>query len=398
MAAFFRLKTFASMRSHSYINSAKTILQDYDGRLPFAAWIKQFFKAHKKYGSKDRREITHLCYSYFRLGTAFETEPVEERMLLGVFLSSLENSFVLNELKPEWNKEIHRPLTEKLHLLNAEKEADQLFPFASELSEEIDQKQFAISFLLQPLLYLRIRPGNKDKVLHKLQQAQIHFEEVRADCIALANSSKTDEVLELNREAVVQDVNSQSVLDLLPAALKDQKKIEAWDCCAASGGKSILLHDRFPNAALTVSDVRETILRNLKKRFEQAGIRNYKSFTFDLAHSPLTLPHSPFDLVICDAPCSGSGTWSRTPEQLKFFKKEKIDQYAQLQKSIALHASKSVKPKGYFLYITCSVFKKENEEVVAFLKDKTTLQLVSAKYFVGYDRRADTLFAALFTL
>ncbi len=98
------------MRSHSYINSAKTILQDYDGSLPFAAWIKQFFKAHKKYGSKDRREITHLCYSYFRLGNAFETEPAEERMLLGVFLSSSENNFILSELKPDWNQEIHRPL------------------------------------------------------------------------------------------------------------------------------------------------------------------------------------------------------------------------------------------------------------------------------------------------
>ncbi|HYK56845.1 MAG TPA: Fmu (Sun) domain-containing protein, partial [Flavisolibacter sp.] len=108
--------------------------------------------------------------------------------------------------------------------------------------------------------------------------------------------------------------------------------------------------------------------------------------------------HSPFDLVICDAPCSGSGTWSRTPEQLKFFKKEKIEQYAQLQKSIALNAAKSVKLQGYFLYITCSVFKKENEEVVAFIKANTPLQLVSSKYFMGYDRRADTLFAALFRL
>lgn len=386
------------MRSHSYINSAKTILQDYDGTLPFAAWIKQFFKAHKKYGSKDRREITHLCYSYFRLGSAFEMEPAEERMLLGVFLSSSENSFVLSELKPDWNQGIHRPLTEKIHLLKAEKEVERLFPFANEISEEIDQKQFAGSFLQQPLLYLRIRPGNKDKVLNKLRHAQINFDEVSADCIALANSSKTDEVLELNKEAVVQDVNSQSVLDLLPAALKEHKKIEVWDCCAASGGKSILLHDRFPAVSLTVSDVRESILRNLKKRFEQAGIRNYRSFTFDLAHSPLTLPHPPFDIIICDAPCSGSGTWSRTPEQLWFFKKEKIDQYAQLQKSISLNAVKSVKPNGYFLYITCSVFKKENEEVVAFIKQNTPLQLLSSQYFVGYDRRADTLFAALFKL
>jgi 16S rRNA (cytosine967-C5)-methyltransferase len=63
-----------------------------------------------------------------------------------------------------------------------------------------------------------------------------------------------------------------------------------------------------------------------------------------------------------------------------------------------LNASKSVKKEGYFLYITCSVFEKENEGVVNFLKDHTSLQLVTQQYFTGYDKRADTLYAALFTL
>jgi 16S rRNA (cytosine967-C5)-methyltransferase len=384
------------MRSHSYINSAKAILEDYDGSIPFAAWIKQFFKANKKYGSKDRREVTHLCYSYFRLGKAFEKESVEERILMGVFISSSENNFVLSELKPEWNKKIHLTLTEKIHHLNAQNEIKHLFPFTGELSKEIDEHLFQTSFLIQPLLYLRIRPGKKNRVIDKLQKAGVDFETAANDCLALINSSKVDEVIELNAEAVVQDMNSQRVLELLPDEFKSRNKIKAWDCCAASGGKSILLHDHFPQTNLTVSDVRESILRNLKKRFEQAGINHYKSFVADLTTLSLTTRYSLFDLVICDAPCSGSGTWSRTPEQLCFFKKGKIDQYAQLQKSIATQASKSVKEKGYFLYITCSVFEKENEEVVAFIQDNTSLEFVSSHYFIGYDKRADTLFAALF--
>jgi 16S rRNA (cytosine967-C5)-methyltransferase len=43
---------------------------------------------------------------------------------------------------------------------------------------------------------------------------------------------------------------------------------------------------------------------------------------------------SNFELIICDAPCTGSGTWSRTPEQLYFFDEKKIEQYALLQKKI----------------------------------------------------------------
>ena len=105
-----------------------------------------------------------------------------------------------------------------------------------------------------------------------------------------------------------------------------------------------------------------------------------------------------FDLIICDAPCSGSGTWSRTPEQLYFFDEKKIDQYAALQKKIVTNAVKSLKKDGFFLYITCSVFKKENEEVVQFLENKLFLHLIHAEYLEGYRQKADTLFSALFTL
>jgi 16S rRNA (cytosine967-C5)-methyltransferase len=55
-----------------------------------------------------------------------------------------------------------------------------------------------------------------------------------------------------------------------------------------------------------------------------------------------------------------------------------------------------VKPGGRFLYITCSVFRKENEEVVEHLKGHAGLQLEEMKYLEGYGERADTLFAARF--
>jgi len=52
---------------------------------------------------------------------------------------------------------------------------------------------------------------------------------------------------------------------------------------------------------------------------------------------------------------------------------------------------------GYFLYITCSVFESENEQAVKHLTEKHKLQLLEMKYYKGYDQKADTLFAALFT-
>ena len=148
---------------------------------------------------------------------------------------------------------------------------------------------------------------------------------------------------------------------------------------------------------MTATDVRESILNNLRSRFRQAGINQYNSYVADISTSGFK-PASTYDVVLCDAPCSGSGTWSRTPEQMYFFQEEKIHYYADLQKRIALNASQAVKAGGYFIYITCSVFKEENEEVVDFLMKERGLQLLQATYLKGYHQKADTLFSAVFKL
>jgi 16S rRNA (cytosine967-C5)-methyltransferase len=382
------------MRSHAHINTAVNIIASYDGSLPLGAWLKQYFREQKKFGSTDRRQISHLCYCYYRLGNAFNQLDTEEKILTGIFLCSTLSNKALEELRPEWNEAVTRTPEEKLSLINAAAEAQHIFPFTTELSPEIDATDFQRSFLMQPDLFLRLRPGKKEQVLNKLRAAGTSFEEISADCLALPNGSKTDDIIILDEEAVVQDLNSQKVVQPVIERIASDTPINIWDCCAASGGKSILFHDHFPNARLTVSDIRETILINLRKRFLRAGIKSYAQFIVDLAAGKSIRGN--FDLVVCDAPCSGSGTWGRTPEQLQFFKEEGIERYARLQKKIAVQAARNVKNKGYFLYITCSVFRKENEDVAAFIEQQASLKLQFMNYFKGYNSRSDTLFVALF--
>jgi 16S rRNA (cytosine967-C5)-methyltransferase len=382
------------MYSYSYLNTAKSIISAYKGDVPFAAWLKEFFKKDKKFGSRDRKQIGHLCYCYFRAARALSHLNLEQQIIWSLFLCSSEQNKLLEGLSKELNGIVQLLLDEKItKAKEVGFDLQHIFPWQAELSDEISHSDFCKSFLVQPDLFLRIRPGKEQRVSAALQFASISFQSEGPSCIRLSNTTKVDEVITLDKDAVVQDLNSQKTLDKLDELISKEKKIKAWDCCAASGGKSLLFHDLFPNATILATDIRSSILHNLQKRFGRAGIKDYRSQVHDVSQHLLK---ENFDVVICDAPCSGSGTWSRTPEQLIFFKEDKIDYYSNLQKKIALNASKSVKQGGYFVYITCSVFKKENEEVVSFIQQQTGLKHIESRYLKGYHQKADTLFTALF--
>jgi 16S rRNA (cytosine967-C5)-methyltransferase len=225
------------------------------------------------------------------------------------------------------------------------------------------------------------------------------FRTVSEDCLALPAGSKIEQAVALNYEAVIQDLNSQRTAEFFKPAIYSSPMplISAWDCCAGSGGKSIMLYDLHKQLDLTVSDVRESIISNLKRRFQEAEINNYHSIVADVAASSLKLPaRSKFDLVICDAPCTGSGTWSRTPEQAYYFDVNKIEEYGSRQKRIVANTIPHLGPGSHFIYITCSVFKKENEEVADFIQQKFQLEMIRAEVLKGYNKKADTMFAALF--
>jgi len=383
-------------RYHSYLNSAVQILQSYRGDEPFASYLKKFFSANKKFGSKDRKQVSNLCYCFFRLGKAIMNVSLEEKILTALFLCSNQPNEILEDLKPEWNKQIGLSGEEKLLILNYSLLISDLFPWKNELSNGIDFEKFSKSFFIQPDLFLRLRPGKEEAVKQKLKHAGIQFEILSDNCLALTNASKIDGIIELDKEAVIQDYNSQQTGEFIkPEILHRTSEFSLWDCCAGSGGKSILAYDINPKIELTVSDSRESILSNLKKRFENAGIKRYKNFEANLS-SKLPIPNSHFNLILCDAPCTGSGTWSRTPEQLYFFKESKIEEYASLQKKIVTNVIPHLQPGGFFIYITCSVFRKENEEVVDFIKEKFDLNLMQMEVLKGYDKKADSMFIAVF--
>ena len=383
-------------RYYSYLNTAENILQQYRGAEPFATFIKKFFAGEKKYGSGDRKMISHLCYSYFRTAALFPELKIQEQMVHGLFLCSVQPSPVISLVHPEWMEMITKTTAEKLEFLSVKKNLSAIFPFSSECSPEIDVDAFALSHLSQPDLFIRIRPGFEKLVREKLEKAGIVYRHINESAIAIANGAKLEDCLQPDREAVIQDLSSQRVGDLMRTnKLSPDSPVRIWDCCAASGGKSIMAVDILNSHLLTVSDIRESILANLAKRFQAAGIKRYHSFLADLTGNE-NLPDEQFDLVIADVPCTGSGTWGRTPEQLVYFVQTEISGYADRQQKIVMNAAKKLANGGYLLYITCSVFKKENEEMAAFIQRETGMELITSQLLRGYTEKADTMYAAMF--
>ncbi|MBI1418261.1 MAG: RsmB/NOP family class I SAM-dependent RNA methyltransferase [Limimaricola sp.] len=156
-------------------------------------------------------------------------------------------------------------------------------------------------------------------------------------------------------EIEVQDAASQAVVAALPLPLGAR----VLDYCAGAGGKALALAAR--GAKVTAHDVAPARMADLPKRATRAGV-----------HIPLSttaaLRGQSFDLVFCDAPCSGSGTWRRDPEAKWRLTPDALAELVRTQAEVLDAAAPLVAPAGSLAYVTCSVLAEEDEmQVAAFL-------------------------------
>ena len=390
------------MKFDNQLRYAVQIIDTYQGETPLHTWLKDFFRVHPQMGSRDRRIVSTMVYGYYRIGHAIKTHSPEKRIIAGLFLCQDQPLELLGYFNPGLNEQVNLPLTEKIACYQATPDGagfrpEDIFPWKDELSPGIDHEAFCLSFLRQPDLFLRIRPGQETGVREKLALASIAMAAptfLPPATLRLPNGFKVEDYFTPDREIVVQDYSSQRVAEFFRLPIPPEY---FWDACAASGGKSILAHDLYPKMEIFVSDIRDTILRNLRSRFKTAEIKKYHAFLVDLARQTPPASAAGADLILVDAPCTGSGTWGRTPEDAWFFNPEKIRRYSEVQKSILSNIAPQLSPDASLVYCTCSVFKKENEEMAAFIRDTLGLREQARENLKGYDLRADTLFAARYT-
>ena len=156
------------------------------------------------------------------------------------------------------------------------------------------------------------------------------------------------------------DDGSRLVAELASAAHPIPTRI--WDTCAAPGGKTLILAARHPAAHLLATDANPRRLQALTARLEAAAPQT-KTLHADATALPET--EGLFDLILCDVPCSGTGTLSRNPEIRQRLQPSDLARQATRQREILTAALTRLAPGGHLLYSTCSLEPEENEQVVA---------------------------------
>ena len=153
----------------------------------------------------------------------------------------------------------------------------------------------------------------------------------------------------------LQDASSQAVVEALPLA----EGMKVLDHCAGGGGKTLAMAAR-AKLRLWAHEANPRRMTDLPERARRAGVK------VELTDRPEA--NAPYDLVLVDAPCSGSGSWRRDPEGKWRLTPAALDQVVAIQAEILDRVAPIVGPSGWLAYATCSLLPRENQaQVAAFL-------------------------------
>ncbi|MBE6443309.1 MAG: RsmB/NOP family class I SAM-dependent RNA methyltransferase [Alphaproteobacteria bacterium] len=321
--------------------------------------INNYLRLRKYIGSKDRRFITDLTWYIIRnrLKLSFDSKSSDpRRLLLYTLKDKLENVFDnsaygLTHLTPD----------EKEWLQNENEE-----PYPNYVEAEcphwIFNKIKNIDFckaLNQPATTdIRTHNIGRDELQKKLQAEGIETYSGSYSPYCL----KIDGRLVLNNCIAWQDglLDIQDEASQIAAILTDVKpQHKIIDYCCGAGGKSLAISNILNNQGTILAyDIDIKRLNAIKPRISRLKVKNIE-LTDIIADSDKN-----FDRFILDAPCSGSGTWRRSPDAKFRLTEEKLYGLTKIQENLLDIAKTKTKIGGRIIYITCSILEDENENII----------------------------------
>ena len=321
--------------------------------------IKEYMRARKYIGSKDRKFITNTVWDIIRHRSRLEFDCgcCEPRMLLLAYLKDEDFDIIA-----DGSQYALKPLTKdektKLHNLNQEVYPDYIEKECPKwLYEKINNPALAAALNTTASADIRANLIAREDAKEKLRKEGLFFSETPYSPYGLRSAERINLqncIAYQNGEIEVQDESSQ--LGAILCDVRSQHKI--IDYCCGGGGKSLLLGALLKNTGTILAhDKNKKRMDGLADRAERLGIKNIQVIDE-------VKPTDKFDRFIIDAPCSGSGTWRRSPDAKYRLTPKQLKAIKQAQEEILEIAAQHLTDTGRIIYMTCSVLPEENEEQI----------------------------------
>lgn len=360
--------------------------------------IERLLKAHKKWGSEDRKVVSEIFYNIIRWKKRLEYymgEGVKPNNIYKLILAYLLWSKTHYKKFEEFDGiKVADILTKLKKGTVPTKAIEYSIPdwlaetLEKELGKNWEREMLALNEQAPTVLRTNALKTTPRELIADLNDENVEAFTIKnyPDAVQLAEkknvfltSAFKDGLFE------VQDASSQKIGELLDV----KEGMRVVDACAGAGGKTLHLAALMKNKGQIIAlDIYEWKLAELKRRAKRAGAHNIETRLIS-DNKVIKRLHEKADRLLIDAPCSGLGVLKRNPDSKWKIDQEFIERIKSEQQQILQDYSKILKKGGQMIYATCSILPSENnEQVKIFLENNPDFTLVKDQKIMpseGYD-------------
>jgi 16S rRNA (cytosine967-C5)-methyltransferase len=340
--------------------------------LPADRFIRDWFRARRYAGSKDRAAVAERVYDVLRHRASYAWRMQSESPRALVIASVLAEEGDLDALfggagyGPQPLSDAERASIAAPPQGEMPQHARYEFPefLEADLARSLGASFTADMEAMQTRAGVDLRvntlKATRDEVLKRLWEDGLDAHPTPYAQYGIRIATQ-DGLAILRRHAIFEDgfFEFQDEAGQIAASLAQARPgMRVLDLAAGAGGKALALAADMKNqGTIVASDIHAARLLQIGQREGRAGVTIIRTQT--------NVPDGVFDIVFVDAPCSGSGTWRRQPEQKWRLTPERVAELAALQDQLLDTGAARVRPGGHLIYATCSLLALENDDRIA---------------------------------
>ncbi len=363
--------------------------------------LQSYYRSKKHIGSKDRRFISKSFWNIIRhrykinwhLNYLEIEVTLEKEIMLELFflnkdycnnISKIKKLFILKYKEIKTFNEVDFKFLNDLNFhefYNKEMPEHIFYELPKYLVESLkngfknEWRDIALSLNEEGFFDIRvntIKGKSRDDIYYLLKDLKVPFRLTKYSPLGIRFSNRFP--IEGHKLFKKGCIEIQGEASQLVALLLDAKPgMQVADVCSGAGGKSLILADIMKNKGRILS------LDTNKKRLFKAGLRLKRAGVHNVERR-LVKPNwnvrgleKKFDLVLIDAPCSGIGTWSRSPDSKFNFNKKQLQDLVVIQAELLLKGALMVAPGGKLAYVVCSFLPEEGIDQIKKFKKENNL-------------------------